>query len=308
MVKELCIYHKNCPDGFGSAYIFWEFFKQYEEDYDLLFHAADYKEEPPWDLIDQVSKVYLADFSYSLDICKKILERGAHITILDHHKTAFEEFECLPQVDRINGDIVRELVHNGKTLTVRIDQTKSGVGNVWEYFYPVKTMPTPLKYIQDRDLWKWEFHDSKPFLKGWDLLPFDFQMWKDEMYDDKFIKQRIDIGYSIARYDEKHMDSLMKKVSINTNSYGTYALVNCPYWLCSDLGNRFMLELDIDYAVLFQYDCINHGYNFSFRSLNEKADVSAIAKKFGGGGHHNASGCYILKGDFNPFIGGIIRE
>jgi phosphoesterase RecJ-like protein len=52
----------------------------------------------------------------------------------------------------------------------------------------------------------------------------------------------------------------------------------------------------VEVGILFRKISTLDGIKVSFRSKG-KIDVSALASKFGGGGHHNAAGC-LVKGDF----------
>jgi hypothetical protein len=59
----LCIYHGNCADGFGGAWVF----KRYAP-IEFEFYAGDYKKAPP-DVTDR--HVYLVDFSYKRPLSRR---------------------------------------------------------------------------------------------------------------------------------------------------------------------------------------------------------------------------------------------
>ena len=60
----------------------------------------------------------------------------------------------------------------------------------------------------------------------------------------------------------------------------------------SDIGNAMMKEFpQLDFAVVYHHE--GNYTKFSLRSLDNKADVSTVAKIFGGGGHRNAAGCSV---------------
>lgn len=63
-------------------------------------------------------------------------------------------------------------------------------------------------------------------------------------------------------------------------------VANIPYTLTSDAGN--LMARGEPFAACY-WDTPN-GRVFSLRSTKDGADVSAIAKSYGGGGHVNASG------------------
>ena len=74
---SMCIYHGNCADGFGAA---WVVRKALGE---IDFHGAKYQEPPP----DVTGKdVVMVDFSYKRPVLLEMAEKANSILILDHHK------------------------------------------------------------------------------------------------------------------------------------------------------------------------------------------------------------------------------
>jgi oligoribonuclease NrnB/cAMP/cGMP phosphodiesterase (DHH superfamily) len=82
------------------------------------------------------------------------------------------------------------------------------------------------------------------------------------------------------------------------------SVMNSSMWR-SELGNKLMKSNfnnndkkekskekveECDFSMIWYYDGNDKQYMISLRSIDEKADVSQIAKHFGGGGHRNASG------------------
>ena len=79
---SMCIYHGNCADGFGAA---WVVRKALGE---IDFHPGKYQEPPP----DVTGKdVVMVDFSYKRPVLLEMAEKANSILILDHHKTAAED-------------------------------------------------------------------------------------------------------------------------------------------------------------------------------------------------------------------------
>lgn len=74
----------------------------------------------------------------------------------------------------------------------------------------------------------------------------------------------------------------------------------------SDAFYSLMLEVEGVEAVLFVRQETEHSCTLGFRS-REKCDVSAIAQKFGGGGHKNASGA-STEGRTETLIPQIVKE
>jgi len=79
-----------------------------------------------------------------------------------------------------------------------------------------------------------------------------------------------------------------------TKSFTVY-MMNSVLWQ-SELGNVLAKKEEADFGLVWFYNADKKEYVVSLRSLDEKADVSQIAKVFGGGGHRNASG-FIWDGE-----------
>ena len=94
-------------------------------------------------------------------------------------------------------------------------------------------------------------------------------------------------GEAIERKHFKDIAELTGVVTRPMRIGGFDVLVaNLPYTLTSDAGHK--LAEGRAFGACY-WDTPN-GRVFSLRSTNEGADVSEIAKQFGGGGHRNASG------------------
>ena len=75
---SICIYHGNCADGFGAAWVVRKALG------DIEFVGAKYQEAPP----DVTGKdVVMVDFSYKRPVLLEMAEKANSILILDHHNT-----------------------------------------------------------------------------------------------------------------------------------------------------------------------------------------------------------------------------
>ena len=125
---SMCIYHGNCADGFGAA---WVVRKALGE---IDFFPGKYQEPPP----DVTGKdVVMVDFSYKRPVLLEMAEKANSILILDHHKTAAEDLLDLPA-----------------NVTAKFDMGHSGAMLTWEHFFPGEAPPPLLLHIEDRDLWR----------------------------------------------------------------------------------------------------------------------------------------------------------
>lgn len=263
-MKKLCIYHGNCADGFGSA---WVVRKALGDE--VEFHSGIYGQEPP-DVTDR--DVIIVDFSYKRSVLESMRDNAKSILILDHHKTAKEDIEGFESIPRCRVETV-------------FDMERSGAKVTWDYFFPYSPAPTLLLHIQDRDLWKFKMDGTREIQASVFSYPYDFDVWDKLMDGDP--KELIAQGSAIERKHFKDIQELLSVVTRQMNIGGHIVPVaNLPYTLVSDAANK--LAENAPFAACY-WDTPK-GRVFGLRSKEMGLDVSEIAKKYGGGGHKNASG------------------
>lgn len=268
-MKPLIIYHKDCPDGFGSAYAAWKLFGD----------EAEYLPKQHGEPVPDVSgrNVFMLDFSYKRPIIEKLRSQAEDLTIVDHHVTAQKELEGMP-------NCTFDMEHSGAYLS-------------WQHFHPGKKVPLFIQYLEDRDLWKFRLPKSDEITLATMAYPYDFKeydkMCNASMYTPEAFQNIMAAeGQVIIRYRDMQIERMMqhvirkdyefhgKKVNVPT--------VNCPLFQ-SDVG-----------AVLSKGEPFSEMWYktdgktiYSLRSDPNGMDVSQIAKSFGGGGHKNAAGYEI---------------
>ena len=92
-----------------------------------------------------------------------IEERAVKLVMLDHHKSAAEKltgFAC-------------------RCGVVHFDMDKSGARLAWEFFQPAKPVPDLVRFVEDRDIWAWQYPESAGFLAALDMEPLDFARWAE---------------------------------------------------------------------------------------------------------------------------------
>jgi oligoribonuclease NrnB/cAMP/cGMP phosphodiesterase (DHH superfamily) len=270
----LVIYHGNCADGFGAAWVFSRYGRQ-----PFDFFPGVYQKPPP-DVIDR--NVILVDFSYRREVVEKMLETARTITLIDHHKSALEDLE--------------PLMRNG-TIATFCSMEHSGAVLAWDFLHGAgahegKLMPRLLRHIEDRDLWRFALPYTREIQANVFSYPYDFKVWDDLMYRD--IDDLIAAGKAIERKHHKDIAELVGVTLRRMMIGGHYVPVaNVPYTMASDAGH-LMAEKE-PFAASY-YDSPD-GRNFSLRSREDGMDVSAIAKLYGGGGHAHAAGFRVSFAD-----------
>ena len=160
-VRPLILYHgRRCPDGYGAALAAWLFYGDKAE-----FRGLDHGEiQTAEDLGDLDGRaVYVVDFAFEPVLMAEIEAKVSKLVVLDHHKSAAEKlsgYQC-------------------RCGVVHFDMNMSGARLGWEFFHPEKPVPGLIKYIEDRDIWKWEFAESAPFLSALDMEVRSFERWAE---------------------------------------------------------------------------------------------------------------------------------
>ena len=149
-----------------------------------------------------------------------------------------------------------------------------------------------IKFIEDRDLWKWELPYSKEFSAAFDMVPFtfeDFEKYEDDSVFDDAVKR----GSYILAYSKTVIKKVCEKAAQRRYQGMEVMVVNSSHWM-SEIGNR--LSHDCDFAVIWYYDHEDRKIKVSLRAFHDNVDVSEIAKRFGGGGHKKAAGFALPDG------------
>jgi oligoribonuclease NrnB/cAMP/cGMP phosphodiesterase (DHH superfamily) len=259
-MKPICIYHGNCADGFGAAWVVRKALG------DADFHAGVYQQPPP-DVTDR--DVLIVDFSNKRNVLLEMAETARTIQVIDHHKTAAEDLKFLPVP---NIDATFDMEHSGAILT-------------WMHFYPDQEPPQLLKHIEDRDLWRFALPGTREIQANVFSYPYFFDIWDALMRRD--VKDLIAEGQAIERKHFKDIDELLGVVTRRMDIGGyNVPIANLPYIHVSDAAHK--LATGEPFAGCY-WDTPK-GRVFGLRSTDAGVDVSEIAKQYGGGGHRNASG------------------
>jgi oligoribonuclease NrnB/cAMP/cGMP phosphodiesterase (DHH superfamily) len=260
-MKKYVIYHASCLDGFASAYVFWLKYKNEN----IEFIPAHYGDAVP-NIED--SAIYMVDFSYKKDTVLQLMLQGNIVWHIDHHKTAITELIDVPNLQRW------------------CDVEQSGCALAWSFVFPDAPLPPLLKRIQDRDLWRFEYMDTKAICAGLYLKKWDFNLWHTYMYE---MEELAEIGGIIIDMDNVEIERIIKR-EIPIVVDGEIVIgYSCPPKYISEVGNR--ASIDKPYSISYYDIAEKRVYSLRSNKNNPEAvDVSEIASKFGGGGHKHAAG------------------
>ena len=272
---DLIIYHRDCPDGFCAAFVAKKKYPNAE-----LF-GCTYGEEPPFNkLVGKSLDVLVVDFSWKREETCAIAELTHSIKILDHHKTAEKE---LAGLDFVTFDMKR----SGATLT-------------WDTLFPGQPRPWYVNYCEDRDLWNWKLPESKEVSGYVMALPHTIAAWST--LDSFSAQEAAASGRAIRLHIDHYIEKVVAQKQFGKLAGHTVAIVNAAYPNISDVGNVLCGDAEIGAGWFERGDGM---IQFSLRSVGD-LDVSAIAKKFGGGGHKNASGFQLPLAEGRNVLDGIL--
>ncbi len=257
------IYHGDCQDGFGAALAAW---LKYGDSamYTPNEHGVPYKKESVMG-----KNVVMVDFSFKKEILDEISSLAKSLTILDHHQSAAEVVKSIP--------------------SSLFDNNHSGAYLAWQYFHPGKPIPKLISYIEDDDLYRFALPNSRSIREYVFVQPFSLHIWRDMME-----KLDTDDGYEsvVARgilYRE-HAEAVITQLVARAErvSFENHEIlaVSVPRLFDSEVGN-ILARKRPPFSLLFKFH--PDRLRVSLRG-DGSIDVSKIAEKYGGGGHHDAAG------------------
>jgi uncharacterized protein len=282
----IILYHgPSCPDGFGAAWLL-----------DKYVHAhriVGLQHTDPAPEFPDGEDVYMVDFVFD-DVAKMeaIVERSKSLLILDHHQTAWG---VVGQLEVMRSDNLAEGLGTRadglRTAVINRDQTRSGMGLVEDYvqaMWPGGPLPWFTRYVQDRDLWKFEYPFTRPVMAAIMSQPYTIEVW-DQINEDgpaHIVTQ----GEAIERFRQTLIDDAVRRAwRLNVGLWRDVWVTSCPYTIGSDAAGVLAQrepELFAAYLVLGA-----DGVKVGLRSVDPVGqDVAEIAEQFGGGGHKHAAG------------------
>ncbi|MFW6089537.1 MAG: DHHA1 domain-containing protein [Gemmatimonadota bacterium] len=256
--QTVVIYHAGCADGFTAA---WVARKAYPE---ADFVPAKYGDEPP-DV--ERRHVFVLDFSYDEQTLLEVGSRARSLVVLDHHASAFKRV--------------------GHLSCCVFDMERSGARMAWDHFFGGAPVPPLVRYVEDRDLWRWEMPHSRQ-VNAW--IATQRMEWDNWDALDWMLRNKGDVvvekGDAVLEYQAQQVERICRNARTVVLDGHRVPAVNTSV-LQSETGHR--LAEGNPFAVMWcQVD--DGRYLVSLRSTDGGEDVSAIAEAHGGGGHPPAAG------------------
>ena len=301
---DFVLYHRQCPDGWAAAFIAKLKYPEAE------LKALDHGKPPEFinELIDSLAgkDVLMVDFSLrTREENDRLAAVAKSFKILDHHRTA-------------------QAVLEGASYAV-FDMNRSGAGLAWDYLFGRDSTgewtrdreereggvdigtPRPwwVDYVEARDLWRWDSVPNARVVCAYlGTLPFETEAWS------KLRGLGVDEAYFLGRGALTHIEHFVRE-SVKNVQPGIFegylvGIMNATYLNCSEIGNEIANNPVNSFSVTW-FERDRDTIQFSLRSIGE-FDVSAIAKKFNGGGHRNAAGFQLPIQEGRDLIDQILKR
>jgi oligoribonuclease NrnB/cAMP/cGMP phosphodiesterase (DHH superfamily) len=275
---SLCLYHDD-PDGCCSAAIVRRALGGRG-----VYHALEIGDAIPWDLVNASEQVVLVDYSLALE---EMLRLGAGRTLvwIDHHVSALATLgKPLAEVPGLRSTDAAACV-----LT-------------WRAFFPGRPAPLAVTLIGDRDTWQMAHSETRAFSEGLmqeDIEPTNDGLWNALLDNDQGrVSLLIDRGRDLYGVRLRSIKHIVARYGFAVSFEGHRTLA------VNHRGNGDMGEhiRRAGYELAYCYvDVVRDGKLQTMVTLYSDAlDVSAIAAKFGGGGHRGAAGFQFRRSD-RPF-------
>lgn len=231
------------------------------------------------------SSVYIVDFSLSPEEITTLAKTSHKIVILDHHKTAIDKFKGFLCPDNV---------------FLYFDENHSGAAITWHYFHGKdKHVPTIVQHVEDYDLWKHELPNSKAvhaYLRSIEMTPEVYRshleallapipgpdMWNSILVEGRAI-------YRANRQQAKNLTDKPELVTLNPSNLLALA-VNAPLHQ-DDIGEMLAGQSKSGVGAVWYWRDGKYKVSLRSRSVEGRPamDVQAIAKCYGGSGHHSAA-------------------
>jgi hypothetical protein len=262
---NVVIYHSPCPDGFASAYAAWARLGD-AATFVGLSHGSSH------DHMHSVvagKNVAVLDFSFKRHLSDAFIASASSFVVLDHHASAEQELQHLPPRHK-----VFEMKQSGCTLA-------------WNFFHPGVTVPLLLRYVEDKDIWRWSLRSSKEVNAALSAQSFTFQEFHELVQGGADAVQRLAAaGAAMLSQQNGLVQAQLKKILKCSFTFAPTVpacVVNSTVF-ASELGNAMCVQCGAALGVVWQYDHVQGITNVSLRSNSDQVDVSLIAKSMGVGG------------------------
>lgn len=270
-MRQICVHHAGCPDGFGAAWATWRGWGRQGE-----FIARGHEDRLRGKEVEDAFVAFV-DIAPQNQELIELAEHAAQIVVLDHHVTASTRLLGDPDVCAA----VEEFGH-----AMHFDMQHSGAVLAWKHFQPDEPLPALLEYVEDQDLWNWQLPHSDAVNAAISSHPHTLETW--ETLSQLPVSELVRQGEPILRANEVEIQRAVTKaapivigekrleaVNSTTNRARIGHILAERSVFGEPWGCVYRLEGQVVSATLY--------------SIGD-FDVAKLATALGGGGHKNAAG------------------
>ena len=302
---SLIVYHAGCVDGFTSAWVVYT--ENCKNGVNSIFLPAGYNAASYDSIVNKAKEiraheVIIVDFSVPIETLEVLndLFPSTTVSVLDHHKTAFELYD---QGHKVNPTSSLYTVIHGATIT--LNNSDCGSSLAWKMLSAsaFDHVPELIKYVRDYDLWKFEYGDATRYVNKvlalylreekdistllhlWDLAAAALERPLDR-------KEFLAEGKHLQEEHDREVQAACDDAKPYLFRSHTAFVTHCEPHLASSVGNELAKRKPGAVGITY---CIDYSLptkplvKYSLRSIGD-TDVSKLAKYYGGGGHKNAAG------------------
>jgi len=326
-MKPLVVYHRGCMDGAAAALAAWLRFGDEAE-----YRPANYGDPAPTDDEVRGRDVYVLDFSYPraelvrMNAAQMSIDK---LIIVDHHKTAQADLagldtgqaglRCTFDISKSGAVLAWEHFHNPVSIGHEFDVPELFAyvqdRDLWRWELPhSKAVSAALGASGALT----DFRALIPIYNDCRFSPISESLMQDGAAilraERLMVERMVATAEEVTlEYEYRAKDHNGKNALIQGE---VFALAACSSVLQSEVGEALALESARRgrdaVGVVYYKDGPSVKWRLSLRSADINAppfdvddecldpshkitapDVSAIAKAFGGGGHHRAAGCEV---------------
>ena len=126
--------HGGCPDGMASATVAYLYQQLHRPEKEYEFRYLSHGLPVP---VAKDANIVIIDYCPTDSQMEILLRECKSLHIRDHHKSS------IPVMIKYNSFCTYDMQH-------------SGVGLAWEYFFPNRSVPDWVRFVEARDLWKFD--------------------------------------------------------------------------------------------------------------------------------------------------------
>ena len=270
-MKKACIYHAGCPDGFGAA---WAVRAGWGSDVEFIPRGHD-------DTLVanrfEGDRLLFVDIAPPPDAYAKLAECVAQLVVLDHHVSARDRFNALP-------DLAEDLAADGHEICFDLDH--SGAMLAWRWLFGDETPPAMIAYVEDQDLWRWSLPQTREVNAAICAAPRSFEAW--DALAARSVDDLASEGAPIVRSNRIEVERALQTAHPISIGDLRVEAVNSRFQR-AEIGHELAERATFGTECGAVYRITGKRVDISVYSIGD-FDVASVAGSFGGGGHRNAAG------------------